>query len=69
MIQNQNLNKQKIVDDDEFEDFTEEDWEENKNDQLDITLWDDSWDNIENLTNDEFTRHLREELNKKKENK
>ncbi|KAJ3299419.1 hypothetical protein HK104_009021 [Borealophlyctis nickersoniae] len=46
-----------IEDDDEFEDFSVEDWTEADEDREDSELWQDNWDD-EDL-DDEFSRQLR----------
>ena len=48
--------------DDEFEEFVDEDWDESKEDPMDQKLWQDDWDDED--VDDDFCRHLREELNK-----
>lgn len=48
--------------DDEFEEFTMEDWDETKEDTDDQKLWQDDWDDDD--VDDDFCRHLREEINK-----
>jgi hypothetical protein len=46
--------------DDDFDEFNEEDWDEFSKDVADSTdVWVDNWETPEE---DEFTRHLRDEL-------
>ena len=47
--------------DDEFEEFVDDDWDESKEDS-DQKLWQDDWDDED--VDDDFCRHLREELAK-----
>jgi len=49
-----------LEEDDEFEEFAEDDWDIRQEDQTDIQVWEESWDD-EN-TDSEFARQLRAEL-------
>ncbi|KAG4099128.1 hypothetical protein H8356DRAFT_1668014 [Neocallimastix lanati (nom. inval.)] len=55
-------NQNQIDEDDDFEDFPVDDWEV-KEDQDDAQYWEDNWD--DNDIDDEFSRQLRAELQKK----
>lgn len=59
MAQNQQ-NKPAVVEDDEFEEFEQEDWDERQEDPKNAELWDNSWDN--DRLDDNFARQLREQL-------
>lgn len=48
--------------DDEFEEFAQDDWDESAEDGEDEKLWQDDWDDDD--VDDDFCRHLREELAK-----
>ena len=62
----QNKKKQKeLVDvecDDEFEEFQQDTWDAKAEDAEDPKLWQDDWDDDD--VDDDFCRHLREELQK-----
>ena len=49
-----------LEEDDEFEEFPTDDWDIRKEDQTDINVWEDSWDDDNNET--DFSNHLRSEL-------
>jgi len=51
-----------LEEDDEFEEFPTEDWTAKEEDEQDINVWEDNWDddNVE----DEFSNQLRAELEK-----
>lgn len=51
-----------IEEDDELEEFEQEDWNEQMEDEADVALWEEDWE--EEDPNEEFTRHLREQLTK-----
>ncbi|KAJ3201428.1 hypothetical protein HDU83_006318 [Entophlyctis luteolus] len=53
-----------LIDDDEFEDFGIEGWDPKQGNANDAALWYQDWDS-ENIE-DDFTRQLREELQKPK---
>ena len=53
---------QPIEEDDELEEFEQEDWDENMEDEVDVGLWQEDWDDEQ--PDDEFTRHIREQLMK-----
>ena len=53
--------------DDEFEEFVNDDWDASKEDPEDQKLWQDDWDDDD--IDDDFCRHLREELVKQAEQK
>ena len=46
--------------DDEFEEFPTDDWDIRKEDQTDIQVWEDSWD--DDNTESDFSKSLRSEL-------
>ncbi|CAG0888614.1 unnamed protein product [Darwinula stevensoni] len=52
-----------LEEDDEFEEFPAEDWTEKDEDEEDLNVWEDNWDddNVE----DDFSQQLKEELEKK----
>ena len=49
-----------LEEDDEFEEFPTEDWDIRKEDQTDIQMWEDCWD--DDNTDSDFANHLRSEL-------
>lgn len=49
-----------LQEDDEFEEFETDDWDIRKEDQTDIKVWEDNWDD-DNVDSD-FAKHLRQEL-------
>ncbi|XP_077862345.1 26S proteasome complex subunit SEM1-like [Saccoglossus kowalevskii] len=51
-----------LEEDDEFEEFPSEDWGGEDEDQDDVNVWEDNWDddNVE----DDFSKQLRTELEK-----
>ena len=49
-----------LEEDDEFEEFPIDDWDIRKEDQADINVWEENWDD-EN-SDSEFAKHLRSEL-------
>ncbi|XP_055931055.1 26S proteasome complex subunit SEM1-like [Argiope bruennichi] len=51
-----------LEEDDEFEEFPTEDWTAKEEDEQDINVWEDNWDddNVE----DDFSNQLRAELEK-----
>ena len=49
-----------LEEDDEFEEFPTDDWDIRKEDQTDINVWEDSWD--DDNTETDFSNHLRSEL-------
>ncbi|CAK0784722.1 hypothetical protein CVIRNUC_007926 [Coccomyxa viridis] len=49
-----------FVEDDEFEEFEQEDWDESMEDPKNADLWDKSWD--DDKLDDDFARQLREQL-------
>jgi len=49
-----------LHEDDEFEEFETDDWDIRKEDQTDIKVWEDNWDD-DNIDTD-FANHLRQEL-------
>ncbi|KAJ2163184.1 hypothetical protein GGF46_000114 [Coemansia sp. RSA 552] len=51
-----------LEEDDEFEDFPAEDWAASDEDQEDVTLWNDNWDDDD--LEDDFSKQLRVELEK-----
>ena len=55
-----NLDIDLLEEDDEFEEFPTEDWDIRKEDQTDINVWEDSWD--DDNTDTDFSNHLRTEL-------
>jgi len=57
-----------LKDDDEFEDFQAEDWDESMEDHSDANLWQDDWDDGDDLS-DEFSLQLRAELQKEEDQK
>ena len=54
------LDIDKLEDDDEFEEFPTDDWDIRQEDQTDIQVWEDSWDDED--TDSDFAKHLRSEL-------
>ena len=54
------LDIDKLEDDDEFEEFPTDDWDIRQEDQTDIQVWEDSWD--DDNTDSDFANHLRSEL-------
>ncbi|GAB0088047.1 hypothetical protein DMENIID0001_024240 [Sergentomyia squamirostris] len=50
-----------LEEDDEFEEFPAEEWAATKDDEEDISVWEDNWDddNVE----DDFSQQLRAQLN------
>jgi len=56
-----------LEEDDEFEEFPAEDWAGADEDQADVNVWEDNWDddNIE----DDFSQQLKAELEKKQTTK
>ncbi|XP_032222324.2 26S proteasome complex subunit SEM1 [Nematostella vectensis] len=48
--------------DDEFEEFPAEEWAENDEDQEDLHVWEDNWD--DDTLEDDFSNQLRAELEK-----
>ncbi|XP_031548806.1 26S proteasome complex subunit SEM1-like [Actinia tenebrosa] len=48
--------------DDEFEEFPAEEWTEQDEDQEDIHVWEDNWD--DDTVEDDFSNQLRAELEK-----
>ena len=55
-----NIDIDLLEEDDEFEEFPTDDWDIRKEDQADINVWEENWDD-EN-TDSEFAKHLRSEL-------
>ncbi|EAT46707.1 AAEL002121-PA [Aedes aegypti] len=55
-----------LEEDDEFEEFPAEDWTGNKEDEEELSVWEDNWDddNVE----DDFNQQLRAQLEKQKSN-
>ncbi|ETN61662.1 26S proteasome complex subunit SEM1 [Anopheles aquasalis] len=53
-----------LEEDDEFEEFPAEDWVANKEDEEELSVWEDNWDddNVE----DDFNQQLRAQLEKHK---
>ncbi|XP_052871329.1 26S proteasome complex subunit SEM1 [Anopheles bellator] len=53
-----------LEEDDEFEEFPAEDWAGNKEDEEELSVWEDNWDddNVE----DDFNQQLRAQLEKHK---
>uniref|UniRef100_A0A182XX42 26S proteasome complex subunit SEM1 n=3 Tax=Cellia TaxID=44534 RepID=A0A182XX42_ANOST len=53
-----------LEEDDEFEEFPAEDWTGNKEDEEELSVWEDNWDddNVE----DDFNQQLRAQLEKHK---
>uniref|UniRef100_A0A182IWT9 26S proteasome complex subunit SEM1 n=2 Tax=Anopheles atroparvus TaxID=41427 RepID=A0A182IWT9_ANOAO len=53
-----------LEEDDEFEEFPAEDWVGNKEDEEELSVWEDNWDddNVE----DDFNQQLRAQLEKHK---
>uniref|UniRef100_A0A182QMA5 26S proteasome complex subunit SEM1 n=1 Tax=Anopheles farauti TaxID=69004 RepID=A0A182QMA5_9DIPT len=53
-----------LEEDDEFEEFPAEDWAGNKEDEEELSVWEDNWDddNVE----DDFNQQLRSQLEKHK---
>lgn len=51
-----------IEEDDELEEFEQEDWNELMEDEADVGLWEEDWEDED--PNEEFIRHLREQLTK-----
>ena len=49
-----------LLEDDEFEEFPSEDWDIRQEDQTDIQVWEDSWD--DDNTDSDFAKHLRSKL-------
>ena len=49
-----------LLEDDEFEEFPSEDWDIRQEDQRDIQVWEDSWD--DDNTESDFAKHLRSKL-------
>lgn len=49
-----------LEEDDEFEEFPADDWDIRQEDQTDIQVWEDSWD--DDNTDSDFARTLRSEL-------
>jgi len=49
-----------LEEDDEFEEFPTDDWDIRQEDQTDIQVWEDSWD--DDNTDSDFARTLRSEL-------
>ncbi|XP_076368545.1 suppressor of exocyst mutations 1 [Tachypleus tridentatus] len=62
MESNQKIDLGLLEEDDEFEEFPAEDWTGKAEDDEDVNVWEDNWDddNIE----DDFSKQLREELEK-----
>merc|ERR1711907_150604 len=54
------LNENIEEDDDDFEDFEIDDWDESKENKIDIKQWQEDWDDED--VEDEFTNQLRKEL-------
>jgi len=52
-----------LEEDDEFEEFPAEDWTGADEDQGDVTVWEDNWD--DNNVEDDFSQQLKAELEKK----
>lgn len=61
--------KNSLEDDDEFEDFPVDTWQSSEtmqnNKQIESNLWEEDWDDVE--VDDDFTRALKEELDKNKQ--
>ncbi|XP_058129171.1 26S proteasome complex subunit SEM1 [Anopheles ziemanni] len=53
-----------LEEDDEFEEFPAEDWVGNKEDEEELSVWEDNWDD-DNVEND-FNQQLRAQLEKHK---
>jgi len=51
-----------LEEDDEFEEFEQDNWDIRREDQSDIKVWEDNWDD-DNIDSD-FANHLRAELEK-----
>ena len=49
-----------LEEDDEFEEFPADDWDIRQEDQRDIQVWEDSWD--DDNTDSDFAKSLRSEL-------
>ena len=49
-----------LEEDDEFEEFPQDDWDVRKEDQSDINVWEENWD--DDKTDSEFSNHLRQVL-------
>lgn len=50
----------KLDEDDEFEEFPTDDWDIRQEDQTDIQVWEDNWDDDD--TESDFAKHLKSEL-------
>ncbi|XP_076437137.1 26S proteasome complex subunit SEM1-like [Babylonia areolata] len=55
-----------LEEDDEFEEFPAEDWAQEEEDEADVNVWEDNWDddNVE----DDFSKQLKVELEKQGKN-
>ena len=54
-----------LLENDEFEEFASEDWDIRQEDQTDIQVWEDTWDDDD--TDSDFAKHLKEKLEEMKE--
>jgi hypothetical protein len=55
-----NIDIDLLEEDDEFEEFPTDDWDIRKEDQADINVWEENWD--DDNPDSEFAKHLRSEL-------
>lgn len=55
-----NIDIDLLEEDDEFEEFPTDDWDIRKEDQADINVWEENWD--DDNSESEFAKHLRSEL-------